>query len=143
MDLETVIQSEVRKIKTNIVCSCIYMEPKKWYRLTYLQGRNRDTEVENGYVDTGREAEGGTNWETRILTLPAVKYTVRTGCIARASQVALVVQNPAANAGDLRLGLIRSPGEGHDNPLQYSCLENTMGKGAWQAMVHRIAKSWS
>ena len=69
-----------------------------------MQGRNRDTEVENGYVDTGREAEGGTNWEMRILTLPAVKYTVRTGCIAQASQVALVVKNPPDNAEDLRCG---------------------------------------
>ena len=39
----------------------------------------------------------------------------------------------------LRLG--RSPGEGHGNPLQYSCLENPMDRRAWQAMVHRIAKS--
>ena len=106
-----------------------------------MQGRNRDAEVENGYA--GREAEGGTNWEMRILTLPAVKYTVRTGCIARASQVVLVVQNPAANAGDLRCGLIRSPGEGHDNPLQYSCLENPMGRRAWWTAVHGVAKSWT
>ena len=35
----------------------------------------------------------------------------------------------------------RSPEEGHGNPLQYSCLENPMDRGAWQAMVHRIAKS--
>ena len=53
-----------------------------------------------------------------------------------ASQVALVVKNLSANAGDLRdsgliLGLERSPGEGHGNPFQYSCLENLMDKGAW------------
>jgi len=35
----------------------------------------------------------------------------------------------------------RSPGGGHSNPLQYSCLENSMNKGAWQAVVHRVAKS--
>ena len=50
----------------------------------------------------------------------------------RASQVMLVVKNPSANKGDLRdVGSIpgsgRSPGGGHDNPLQYSCLKNTMG----------------
>ena len=40
-------------------------------------------------------------------------------------------------------GLGRSPGGGHSNPLQYSCLENSMDRGAWQATtVHRIAKSW-
>ena len=49
----------------------------------------------------------------------------------------------ACNAGDLGSipGLGRSPGEGNDNPLQYSCLENPMDKGAWQAAVHGVAKS--
>ena len=63
-----------------------------------------------------------------------------------ASQVVLVVKNPSANAGDVRevdllLGSGRSPGGGHGNPLQYSCLENLMEGGAWQAKVHRVAKS--
>ena len=53
-----------------------------------------------------------------------------------ASQVVPVVKNPPANAGDVRdMGSIpalgRSPGGGHGNPLQYSCLENPMDKGAW------------
>ena len=53
----------------------------------------------------------------------------------QASQVALVVKNPPANAGDMRdagsiPGSGRTPGEGHDNPLQYSCLEKSMDKGA-------------
>ena len=66
----------------------------------------------------------------------------------RASQVALVVKNPPANAGDIRdmdsiPGLERSPGGGHGNPLQYYCLENPMDTGAWLAMVHRVAKSWT
>ena len=49
------------------------------------------------------------------------------------------------NAGDLGSipGLGRSPGEGSGNPLQYSCLENPMDRGAWQATVHEIAKSWT
>ena len=38
-------------------------------------------------------------------------------------------------------GLGRSPGGGHGNPLQYSCLENPMDRGAWQAMVHRVTES--
>ena len=37
----------------------------------------------------------------------------------------------------------RSPGGGHGNPLQYSCLENPMDRGAWWAIVHRITKSWT
>ena len=58
-----------------------------------------------------------------------------------ASQVVLIVQNPPASAGDSGdTGLIpgsgRSPGEVNGNPLQYSCLENTMGRGTWQATVH-------
>ena len=40
-------------------------------------------------------------------------------------------------------GYERSPGEEHGNPLQYSCLENPMDRGAWQATVHRVAKSWT
>ena len=49
----------------------------------------------------------------------------------------------ACNAGDLGSipGLGRSPGEGNGNPLQYSCLENPMDRGAWQATVHGVAKS--
>ena len=62
------------------------------------------------------------------------------------SQLALVVKNLPANAGelgdvDLIPGSGRSPGEGHGNPLQHSCLENTMDRGAWQAGVHWVAKS--
>ena len=55
--------------------------------------------------------------------------------------MALVVKNPPASAGDTRdVGSTprsgRSPGGGHSNPLQYSCLENPMHRGAWQAMAH-------
>ena len=65
-----------------------------------------------------------------------------------ASQVALMVKNPSANAGEGRdtgsvpeLG--RSCGEGHGNPLQYSCLENSMERETWWVMVHRVANSWT
>ena len=51
----------------------------------------------------------------------------------------------ACNAGDLGLipGLGRSPGGGHGNPRQYYCLENPMDRGAWEARVHGVAKSWT
>ena len=54
-----------------------------------------------------------------------------------------VAKESACNAGDLDSipGSGRSSGEGHDNPLQYSCLEYPMDRGAWQATVHGIAKS--
>ena len=49
----------------------------------------------------------------------------------------------AGNIGDMGLipGSKRSPGRGHGNPLQYSCLENPMNRGAWQATVHGVAES--
>ena len=64
----------------------------------------------------------------------------------RASQVALMVKNPTANAGDTREadsipGLGRSPGGGNGNPHQYTCLENPMDRGAWWAKVHGVTKS--
>ena len=64
----------------------------------------------------------------------------------RTCQVVLLVKNPLATAGGVREpgsipGLGRSPGRGHSNPLQYSCLENPMERGAWQATVHRVTKS--
>ena len=63
-----------------------------------------------------------------------------------ASQVALMVKNPPANAGDIRdpgsiPGLGKSPGGGHENPLQHSCLENPMDRGTWWAIVPRVTKS--
>ena len=56
-----------------------------------------------------------------------------------------MVKNSPANAGDVRdtgliPGLERSPGVGNGNP-QYSCLENSMDKGAWQTIVHGVAES--
>ena len=52
-----------------------------------------------------------------------------------------MVKNLFANARDLPCRLGRSPEEGNGNPLQYSCLENPMDRGAWQAIVHGAAKS--
>ena len=54
----------------------------------------------------------------------------------------------ACNARDIRdpgltPGWKRSPGEENGNPLQYSCLENSMDRGAWQATVHGVSKSWT
>ena len=74
--------------------------------------------------------------------LPLMQFTQIDG----ASHMALVVKNLPANAGEARdLGLIpgsgRFPGGGHSNPLQYSCLENSMDSGAWQATIHRVTQS--
>ena len=62
--------------------------------------------------------------------------------------MALVVKSPPANSGEIRdVGLIpgwgRSPGEGRSNAVQYSCLDNSMDRGAWWGAVHSVKKSWS
>jgi len=64
----------------------------------------------------------------------------------RASQVALVIKILPTNAGDLRNACLIpgweiTPREGHGSPLQYSCLENPMDRGDWQARIHGVAKS--
>ena len=64
------------------------------------------------------------------------------------NQVELVVKNLPSIARDKRGSssireLGRSPGGGHGNLLQYSCLENPMDRGAWWTIVHRVAKSWT
>ena len=65
-----------------------------------------------------------------------------------ASLVAQLVKNSPATAGDTRdtgliPGLGRSLGKGNGNLLQYSCMENSMDRGAWWAPVHGIAQSWT
>ena len=81
-------------------------------------------------------------WNT-LNTLSAVPFA-----FLGASQAALMVQNLpvsaryARSSGSIpRLG--RSPGVGNGNPLQYSCLENPMDRGAWRATVHGASKSWT
>ena len=92
-----------------------------------------DTDVEKKCMDT--KGWGGTNWEIRIdiYALLCIKWD------------SLVADSKASahNAGDLGSipGLGRSPGEGNGNPLQCSCLENSMDGGAWWATVHGVAKS--
>ena len=68
--------------------------------------------------------------------------------LSGASQVALAVKNPPASAGYLRdpSSVPRSgrfPGAEHGNPLQCSCLENAVDRGAWWATVHGVAESWT
>jgi len=60
----------------------------------------------------------------------------------------LLVKKLAGREGDARVmdlipGLGRSPAGGNSNPLQYSCLKNSMPRGAWRAIVHGVAKSWT
>ena len=89
-------------------------------------------------------------WAWSLLWPPLLPLLVSLDCCSATVQVALVVKNLPANAnqGDVRdkslipwLG--RSPGAGNGNPLQYSCLENPMDRGAWRPTVHWVAKSWT
>ena len=80
------------------------------------------------------------------MLVSAVQQSESAICIH--ISVALVVKNPhayARDAGDAGWipGSGRSPREGNANPLQYSCLGNPMDRGAWQATVHGITKSWT
>ena len=82
--------------------------------------------------------EGVKQWDFYLLVMG-----MYNGTATLASQVRLVVKNLLANAGDIRdsgsiPGSGRSPEEGHDNSLQYSCLENPMERRAWWATVHMV-----
>ena len=78
-------------------------------------------------------------WKMEMKILPQkMLWQLKTG--------STVVNNLSANAGDARdvgsiPGLARSPRGGHGNPLQYSCLEDFMDRGAWRATVHGVTKS--
>ena len=80
------------------------------------------------YGDQGEEG-GGMNWEIGIdpYTLPGSSDYKDSAC----------------SAGELDLipGSGRSPGEGNGDPLHYPCLENSIDRGAWRAIVHQVAKS--
>ena len=89
--------------------------------------------------------------QTRLKRLSFLLFSFN-GCSQKMycgpSQVVLVVKNPPARAGEVRdVGSIpgsgRSHGEENSTPLQYSCLENSIDRGAWQATVHGIARSWT
>ena len=109
--------------------------PLHWISFSKLaSGQNRDRGV----------TQSGTSGPLSFL--PWFSFTYAW---VWASQVVLVVKNPPTDRGDARdagliPGLGRSPGGGHGSPLQYSCLENPMNRGAWQTTVYRVAKSnWS
>ena len=86
----------------------------------------------------------GARWDSNLSSTTSQVALPRRYLMG--TQMLLMVMNPPASAGDARdvssiPGLGRSPGGGHGNPLQYSCLENPMDRGAWQATVHGVEKS--
>ena len=81
--------------------------------------------------------------QSRYITWPKNVHTVKA-MIFPTSLVTQTVES-TCSTGDPGLipGLGRSPGEGNGNPLQYTCLENSMDGGGWWATVHGVAKSWA
>ena len=91
-----------------------------------------------------RFGEGEARQEGPGRRLSFIQHLMESGDgFLRFSQVVLVVKNPPANAGDVRdtgsiPGSGRSPAGEHGHPLQYSCPENPMDRGAWRATVHAV-----
>ena len=88
----------------------------------------------------------GESFQPRDWTQVCISGRFFTVWATRASQVALVVKNLPANAGDITdVGSIPGSGRslegGHGNPLRHSCLENPMDRGAWRATVHGVTKN--
>ena len=88
--------------------------------------------------------------QVAFLLLPSLPFLLfmKMQALLWASQVALEAKNLPTNAGDTKdcsliPGSERFPGVGNGNLLQYSCLENSMDRGAWQATVHVATKSWT
>ena len=103
-------------------------------------------------LDAGwREARrSSSSWESMDGVMPLPERKREILCFLEGFPVALVVKNSPPNTGGEREvgsnpGSARSLGGGHGNPLQYSCLENPMDRGAWQTTVHGVAKrhDWS
>ena len=80
-----------------------------------------------------------------LLTLYFALYFLLATEFLQGSSADSVVKNPLANAGDAGsiTGSGRSPGVGNGSPLQYSCLENSMDRGAWGATVHGVSQGWT
>ena len=79
------------------------------------------------------------------LKLYLILYNITNNCIPQGFPGGSDGKESVCNGGDQVLipGSGRSPGEGNGNPLQYSCLENSMVARAWWTTVHRVAKSWT
>ena len=88
----------------------------------------------------------GPSWVTALSQTPKPLEVIVLGYqVSLGFPSGAVVKNPPANAEYVGWipGPGRSPGEGNGNPLQYSCLGNTMARGAWRATVHGVTKSWT
>ena len=98
------------------------------------------------YITQGAQPGAVTTWKGGLGVLVGGRLREVADILHLASQMAIVVKNPPANAGDERdsgsvPGLRRPSGGGHGSPLQHSHLESPMDRGAWWATAHRVANS--
>ena len=83
-----------------------------------------------------------THTHTHTHTLCSAHYAkCLKHCVLKAFSI-MASTEWALKSTVLVMGILNSPGEGHGNPLQCSCLDNSMDRGAWWATVHAVAKSW-
>ena len=118
---------------------------------SYVRGLNQEYWVYQGGSDRFYLKDlRGNNWYTKILPKGlnthhhfSNKLVMNNGIHSLVSQ--MVKNLPAMRETQVRSlpGSGRFPGEGNGNPLQYSCLENSMDRGAWWATVHGVANSWT
>ena len=120
------------------VCSSFICQPWSWSQLHTKAGHSQNPleraprSISKGFLRMETTSDRKATWES-----------LDSGDLYKASLVAQMLKNMPASAGDPASipGSGRSPGEGNGNSLQYSCLENSMDRGAWRATVHGIAKS--
>ena len=121
-----------------------------------LSEKDVDTEEGLGWRVWEQVLEEGVECTALAKTLPGWMYEIKANVTIQkelelfqhfgSSKVAVVVKNPEANMGDVEdagsiPGSVRCPGGGYGNPLQYSCPENPMERGAWWATVYRAANT--
>ena len=138
------VWSKSEREKQILCISTKMWNPGKWCRWTYWQSRNRDTDIERKCMNTkggGREWDGLGDWDWQVYT--TMYKTDKNWLYSTGGFPGIQVgKESACSAGDLGSipGSGRSPGEGNGNPLQYSCLENPMDRGAWRATDHGVAR---
>ena len=118
-----------------------------WQRIRWLDGFTDSMDMSLGRVRELVMGQGGlaccSSWGRKESDMTGwLNWTDGFFFEGVASLISQLVKNLPTNAGDPGSipGLERSPGEGNGNPLQYSCLENPMGRAAWQATVHGFTK---
>ena len=120
-------------VRSSFIC-----QPWSWSQLHTKAGHSQNPleraprSISKGFLRMETTSDRKATWES-----------LDSGDLYKASLVAQMLKNMPASAGDPASipGSGRSPGEGNGNSLQYSCLENSMDRGAWRATVHGIAKS--